>query len=74
MQAEQPTRDERPRFAQRYTDPTALARMAKGNCPECGSRPDEHSGWGGPICSLTDNGVATRIAQFEMDREAGHVG
>jgi len=52
---------------QRYTQPLAQKRMAAGNCPECGEPPGAHTGWGGPGCSLTDNGVAGRIAQFYAD-------
>jgi hypothetical protein len=51
-------------MAQTYTNPTAIERMREGNCPECGGPPFRHDGWGGPRgCSLTDNGVADRIAQ-----------
>lgn len=53
--------------AQRYTNPVALERMSKGLCPECGASPDDHGGLGGARCSLTDNGVAQRIAQYEWD-------
>lgn len=52
---------------QRYTNPVALNRMALGVCPECGGLPEEHTGRGGWNCSLTDNGVASRIAQYEAD-------
>jgi uncharacterized Zn finger protein (UPF0148 family) len=55
--------------AQRYTDPVARQRMAAGRCPECGREMFEHTGWGGPAgCSLTDNGVAERIAQYQADQ------
>lgn len=53
---------------QRYTDETALARMAEGRCPECGGEPDAHTGWGLGRCSLTDNGVAGRIHQYQEDQ------
>lgn len=56
-------------MTQRYTSKTALDRMAKGLCPECGGRVSEHTGSGGPGCSLTDNGVASRIYQYEKDQE-----
>lgn len=52
---------------QRYTDPVALERMSKQLCPECGYTVSAHTGWGGPGCSLTDNGVASRIYQYEQD-------
>jgi hypothetical protein len=41
--------------------------MAAGLCPECGDPPGAHTGWGGVGCSLTDNGVADRIAQHQAD-------
>jgi hypothetical protein len=53
--------------AQRYTNPHALERMSRGMCPECGENPADHGGWGGPGCSLTDNGVADRIEQYRKD-------
>ena len=56
-----------PSRAQRYTSPVACERMAAGNCPECGEPPSAHTGWGG--CSLTDGGVAGRIAQYQADQE-----
>lgn len=56
--------------AQRYIDVTARLRMANNQCPECGTAVEEHSGWGGPGCTLTDNGVAQRINQFRKDRAA----
>lgn len=52
---------------QRYTNPTARDRMAQGLCPECGGEPDSHGGWGAWNCSLTDNGVAGRIYQYQKD-------
>jgi hypothetical protein len=53
---------------QHYTDPLAVARMARGRCPECGWVREAHTGWGGPYgCSLTDNGVAQRIHQYLDD-------
>ena len=55
--------------AQRYTDPVARQRMAAGTCPECGNPVSAHGGWGGPGCSLTDNGAAARIAQYQADQE-----
>lgn len=54
-------------MAQRYENPIALARMEAGHCPECGNLPSSHDGWGGPGCSLTDNGVAQRIHQYQQD-------
>jgi hypothetical protein len=58
-------------MAQRYTDLRALDRMDRGLCPECGGTVTQHTGWGRGDCSLTDNGVAERVAQFHRDREAG---
>lgn len=54
--------------AQRYSDPLAQKRMADGRCPECGAPVSRHDGWGGPGCSLTDNGAAERIAQYWADQ------
>lgn len=54
-------------MAQRYSDPRAHTRMARGVCPECGDPADAHGGWGGPRCSLTDTGVAQRVHQYEQD-------
>ena len=48
-------------MTQTYTDPVRITRMREGKCPECGDPPDQHGGWGGRACSLTDNGVAERI-------------
>lgn len=56
--------------AQRYTNPVALERMKAGKCPECGEPVDAHGGLGGARCSLTDNGVAQRIYQYEQDQQA----
>ena len=57
---------------QRYTDEKALSRMAQGRCPECGGWPIDHTGWGTARCSLTDNGVAGRLWQYQKDqKEAG---
>lgn len=56
-------------MAQRYASRTARERMAKGLCPECGGKASEHAGWGSPGCSLTDSGVADRIAQFRDDED-----
>jgi hypothetical protein len=58
------------RFAQRYSSPIAQARMANGLCPECGEKPDDHGGRGGPGCSLRDDGVAHRIQQYREDLAA----
>jgi hypothetical protein len=55
-------------MTQRYTQPLALQRMDEGKCPECGNSLDVHGGWGGPGCSLTDNGVASRISAYEKDK------
>jgi hypothetical protein len=57
---------------QTYTDPRALERLRNGQCPECGGTTYAHGGWGGPRgCSLTDNGVAHRIAyQAQLDEAA----
>lgn len=52
---------------QRYADPIARQRMAANACPECGEPADAHTGWGCGGCSLTDNGVAVRIAQYQAD-------
>ncbi len=58
-------------MAQAYAHhPVALERMAKGLCPECGHLPSAHDGWGGPACSLTDNGVAQRLHAYRKDQEA----
>jgi hypothetical protein len=56
-------------MAQRYTDFLALKRMSEGKCPECGNDVDAHDGRGGPGCSLTDNGVAQRIYQYNQDQK-----
>jgi hypothetical protein len=57
--------------AQSYDGATPLARMSDGRCPECGGYPQEHDGWGGPNgCTLTDNGVAQRIAQYRKAQDA----
>jgi hypothetical protein len=56
-------------MTQTYKSPVAIERMRNGTCPECGRPADEHSGWGLPGCSLTDNGVAQRIyAQEQRDK------
>jgi hypothetical protein len=61
-------------MAQRYTDAKALEWMANDLCPECGQPTTTHGGWGAPRtawarrCSLTDNGVADRIAQYQRDQ------
>jgi len=58
-------------MAQTYTNPVAVERMRNGACPECAQMPDAHGGWGSSRCSLTDNGVAERIAeQRRRDEEA----
>ena len=54
--------------AQRYTNPTALERMSRGQCPECMCEPADHTGLGLAKCSLTDTGVAARIDQYERDQ------
>jgi hypothetical protein len=56
-------------MAQGYIDPIAVERMRAGNCPECGRPGGEHDGAGGPgWCSLTDWGVAGRVAhQRDVD-------
>lgn len=55
-------------MAQAYTDPIAIERMQSGLCPECGTPASDHNGRGGPKgCSLTDNGVAQRIYNFELE-------
>lgn len=57
--------------AQRYTDPHALARMAEGRCPECNAVPDVHlGGFPGARCSLREDGVLGRIAQYRADVKA----
>lgn len=54
---------------QTHTSPLAIERMADGRCPECGGQVVEHSGWGAPRgCSLTDNGAAARLHQFQHDQ------
>lgn len=59
-------------MAQRYTDPTALERMADNLCPECGMPGSSHSTsslfWERYGCSLRPDGVADRIAQYEEDQ------
>lgn len=55
---------------QTYTDPVALARMERKECPECGQPGSAHNGAGGPGCSLTDYGVAGRIATYNAARDA----
>ena len=58
-------------MTQRYTSKTALERMDKGCCPECGGKVSEHTGFGGlGGCMLTDNGVVDRIEQYRRDKEA----
>lgn len=57
--------------AQVYTSPTSLAWLAKGRCPECGGKASEHTGWGRAGCSLTDNGVAARIDEFQRAAASG---
>jgi hypothetical protein len=52
---------------QRYAEPVAHARMDGGGCPECGAQPDAH-GWGANNCSLREDGVVGRIAQYRSDR------
>ena len=55
---------------QRYTDPRARERMRQGKCPECGESPMRHDGGGGPKgCSLTDNGVALRLAVYAQESD-----
>lgn len=61
-------------MSQRYTSQVAQERMADGLCPECGARPDAHSGdprfWlRGGSCDLLPHGVADRIAQYRVDGE-----
>lgn len=42
---------------------TPAGRMNADRCPECAYPARAHDGWGGPNgCTLTDNGVAQRIA------------
>jgi hypothetical protein len=55
---------------QRYTDRRARQRLATGRCPECGHQPWRHDGGGGPGCSLTDNGVALRLAVYAEEQRA----
>jgi hypothetical protein len=58
-------------MAQTYSSSLAIDRMRHNLCPECGNRIRDHDGWGGPGCSLTDNGVAARIAkQRELDAKS----
>lgn len=55
-------------MAQRYKDVKARHRMHRGRCPECGAPPGMHDGLGGPHgCTLTDNGVAERIAEYKKE-------
>lgn len=51
-------------MAQKYTDELAVARLENGNCPECGDPQTSHDGAGGANCTLTDNGVAQRLAEY----------
>lgn len=53
-----------------YADPTAYDRALRGMCPECGELPLLHDGWGGPGCTLTDNGVAQRLHDFQLAAQA----
>jgi hypothetical protein len=53
-------------MTQRYTDDQALVRMTHGRCPECGYPASEHGGWVRK-CSLREDGVLDRIAQYETD-------
>lgn len=59
--------------AQRYTDPRAHERMAKGLCPECGRLPLDHSDdnrfWmpQNQACNLLHVGVIDRIGQWLED-------
>lgn len=60
-------------MAQRYTDPTALERLAAGLCPECGGKADQHAPFREfwlrpPGCDLRPDGVLDRIAQWNADR------
>ena len=66
MPAEQPPTD-RPQIAQSYSGALARRRMARGRCPECNALPGDHGGWGGAVCSLRDDGVAARIAQYNAE-------
>jgi len=60
-------------MTQRYTNPISLQRLAEGNCPECGFAEDQHDGHGGPLwCTLTDNGVAQRLAAYRADQKRGN--
>jgi hypothetical protein len=56
-------------MTQRYTDITAVRRMKEGRCPECGQEVGVHTGWGAIGCSLSDNGVAQRIWEFQQPPE-----
>lgn len=58
-------------MAQRYAAPRAQERMAQGACPECGQAAEAHIGWWGAGCSLRDDGVADRIAQYRADLDGG---
>lgn len=57
-------------MAQHYDDPLARERMSRGCCPECGGEVVDHGGLGGAGCSLTDNGVASRIMQYRHEERA----
>lgn len=58
-------------MTQMYTDPRALLRLDRGQCPECGYPAESHGGWGGPWgCSLTDNGVAQRVYDHWCEAES----
>lgn len=61
-------------MTQQYSDPAALERMAQGRCPECGAGVDDHSGWGGPNCSLTDMGVAQRLHEYRLEQLEAIIG
>lgn len=60
-------------MTQTYNQSLALGRMRDGLCPECGNAVDKHTGWGGPGCTLTDNGVAERIAAFRQSEPVRYV-
>lgn len=62
-------------MAQRYTHPLSLKRMEKGECPECGAKPDMHDDnpyfWlRASECSLLPHGVEERIQQYLDDKES----
>lgn len=61
--------------SQRYSDPVARERMARGMCPECGNKPEAHPAapitmFNAGVCGfggLLRAGVEDRIEQYRAD-------